>query len=159
MKVDCVLVYPKLDIFEAPPAWRSTRSIPIELNIGCPDWQHNTAMRHGFCELIFAGAGNHPGLWDGDPDHEFDAGDRGINNVHRQWAAARTRSASVGDLINIDPQGLNEWWVCDTCGWTLLTPDQAAQWLIYPRQYGCSSIELNKWMDTQLTHPGDAMTI
>lgn len=147
MKVNCVLVYPKLDNFEAPLAWRSTRSIPIELNIGCPDWETNTAMRHGFCELIFAGAGNHPGLWDGVEGHPFESGDRGIDNVHRQWALARTRSASVGDLVNIDPDGLNEWWVCDSVGWVLLTPEQAESWLEYPRQYGCCSFELSEWME------------
>ena len=143
MKVNCVLVYPAFQHC----AHCAEQHIPIRLNIGCPEWQTNTAMRHGFCELIFAGAGNHPGLWDGDPDHEFDAGDRGINNVHRQWAEARTRSASVGDLVNIDPAGLNEWWVCDVCGWTLLTTVQAKNWLEYPRQ-SCSSFELNKWLDS-----------
>ena len=113
-------------------------------------------MRKGFCDLLFAGCGNHPGLWDGDPDHEFDAGDQGINNVHRQWAvaprpiewaAARTRSMSVGDVVCVDPAGLCEFWLCDSFGWILLTTKQAESWLKFPRRYGCCSSELKEWMD------------
>ena len=66
MKVNCVLIYPPVYGIQSPV---SIRHIPIELNIGCHKWQTNTAMRHGFCELVFAGAGNHPGLYDGGPNY------------------------------------------------------------------------------------------
>ena len=127
------------------------RRYPVSLNIGCDTWQTNTAMRYGFCELLFAGCGNHPGLWDGDPNHEFDAGDKGINNVHRQWAEAKVRSMSVGDVVLIDWGGMNEYWVCDSCGWILLTPEQFESWRTFPRQYIGLSLDLNKWMETLTT--------
>jgi len=149
MKVKCFLTYPKVTR-HFPGLSDPQRCIPIELNIMCDAWKQNTAMRQGFCELIFAGAGNHPGLWDGYEGYPFDSGDAGINNVHRQWAAApQLRSMSVGDLINIDPPGLDEWWLCDSVGWILLTAEQAKSWLEYPRKYGCDSFELKEWMEKE----------
>jgi hypothetical protein len=147
MKVNFRLVYPSVSngIHSSPQ-----RTIEGHLNIGCGGtWKTNTAMRHGFCELIFAGAGNHPGNeQDQMNGFEFDSGDRGINNVHRQWARAKVRSMSVGDLINLDPDGMNEWWICNSIGFVLLTAEQTQAWLSYPRAYGCCSFELNKWMES-----------
>lgn len=143
MKVNCVLIYPPVDGIQSPV---SIRHIPIELNIGCHKWQTNTAMRHGFCELVFAGAGNHPGLYDGGPNYYgFDSGDAGINNVHGQWEVATARSMSVGDMLNIDPNGINEFWLCDSVGFVLLTEEQAWSWLNYPREFCCDSIALMNW--------------
>ncbi len=144
MKVDLSVTYPKVTRQWPDPSEAET-VFPIELNIGCPCWQENTAMRHGFCELLFAGCGNHPGLDDGIEGAPFDSGDRGINNVHRQWAPVKTRSMCIGDLINIDPNGLDEFWLCDSAGFVLLTQEQAVSWLDFPRQYGCQGFEVREW--------------
>lgn len=149
MQVQCYLIYPAVKR-ELPENSDIEKYIPIELNIGCDTWKTNTAMRKGFCELVFAGAGNHPGNEsDQMAGYEFDSGDKGINNVHRQWALARTRSMSVGDILKIDIGEQDEYWLCDSVGFVLLTPDQAGSWLNYPRKYGCCSFELNQWLKKQ----------
>jgi hypothetical protein len=155
MKVDYLIIYPAVS--RSFPS-QDQRNFSGELNVGCTSWQANTAMRHGMCELLFAGCGNHPGN-DLGPDFQFDSGDQGINNVHRQWETYKTRSMSIGDVICLDPNGLEEWWICDTCGFTLLTDEQVTSWLTFTRQYGCSFIELNDWLDTQTTKVGDEMTV
>lgn len=145
MKVQCVVILPGLDRADVPAQYRSQRNIPVELNVGCEYWQSEASFREGLCDLLFAGFGNHPGLWDGFEEHRFDSGDEGINNVHRQWELAKTRSMSVGDVVVIDPDGLNEHWICEGCGWNRLTPEQAKSWLDYPRQYGCCGFEISAW--------------
>jgi len=142
------LIYPAVSRVPASNSDKQ-RVIDGHLTIGCASWHSNTAMRKGFCDLIFAGAGNHPGLWDGDTEHEFDAGDKGINKVHQRWQESKVRSMSVGDMVNLDPAGLNEFWICDSVGWVLLTPEQATSWLEFPREYGCCGFELSQWMDKQ----------
>ena len=144
MKVKLFVHYPAVSR-QFPDPSEDEHLMPVELNIGCSTWQENTAMRHGFCNLVYDGFGNHPGLYDGMEGQPFDAGDQGINNVHRQWATYKTRSMSIGDIVNIDPNGLNEYWLCDSVGFTLLTEEQANSWLNYPRQYGCCSFELRQW--------------
>jgi hypothetical protein len=149
-KIQITVVYPKVDRNFPDPSAAEQR-FPIELNVGCDNWQNSAAIRNSFCELLFAGAGNAPSLYEAQsPFTPFDSGDSGINNVHRQWATQHTRSMSVGDLIVIDPNGLNEWWLCDVVGFTLLTAEQVKSWLDYPRKYGCCSFELKKWLDLQL---------
>lgn len=146
MKVELEVIYPAVNRTWPNPS-DTERRYPVVLNVGCSTWKTNTAMRHGFCELLFAGCGNDPGLCDGIEGQPFDAGDRGINNVHHHWIQANVRSMSVGDIVWI--KTLNEFWACDSCGWVLLTPEQTASWLQYPRQYGCSSLELSEWMETE----------
>jgi hypothetical protein len=142
------LIYPRVDRVPSVHSEKQ-RVIDGHLNIGCSSWKTNTAMRKGFCDLLFAGCGNHPGLWDGVEGHPFDSGDQGINNVHRQWAVARTRSMSVGDVVCIDPAGLCEFWLCDSVGWVLLNSEQVKSWLQFPRKYGCCSFELSQWLKKQ----------
>jgi len=152
MKVDFEVIYPGVKrSFPNPSAtWHLEKRFSVVLNIGCSGWKTNTAIRQGFCELLFNGFGNHPGLSDSvgyDPQGwqpPFDSGDPGINNVHSQWAPLKTRSMSVGDLVVI--KEINETWLCDNCGWVLLTPEQVKSWLEYPRQYGCCSFEVSDWM-------------
>jgi len=154
MKVELEVLYPAVNRAWPNPS-DAERRFSVVLDVGCSDWKTNTAMRHGFCELLFAGCGNHPGLNDmvhyesHDPNFRpaFMSGDKGIDNVHNQWAPVKTRSMSVGDVVLI--KELNEAWVCDNCGWVLLTPEQVQSWLNYPRQYGCSSFELSDWMKTE----------
>ena len=152
MKVHIDLIYPAVNRTQPHPSF-SEKRIPIVLNIGCNSWQENTAMRQGFCNTIFAGAGNHPGNDDGQFGAPFDAGDPGINNVHGQWVKYRTRSMSVGDVVCIDPDGAREFWICDSVGWDLLTEEQANSWLKFPRSYGCCSFEVNDWMTAELNRP------
>jgi hypothetical protein len=143
MKVDFEVIYPGVErSFPNPSALE--KRFPVVLNIGCSGWKTNTTIRQGFCELLFNGFGNHPGNFDGIPGQPFDSGDPGINNVHSQWAPLKTRSMSVGDLVVI--KEINETWLCDNCGWVLLTPEQVKSWLEYPRQYGCCSFEVSDWM-------------
>ena len=153
MKVQFDLIYPSVNR-QFPQPSDSEKHIPIVLNMGCELWKTNTAMRQGFCNLIFAGAGNHPGNdYDRQFGAEFDAGDPGINNVHRQWAkAGRMRSMSVGDIVRIDPDNFNEYWVCDSLGWTLLSETEATDWLNFPRNYGCCGFELTEWMENNSRH-------
>jgi hypothetical protein len=130
------LIYPRVD--RVPSAYsEKQRVIDGHLNIGCDSWKTNTAMRKGFCDTIFAGAGNHPHL-KSEGGQQFD-----------WWRTAKARSMSVGDVVNIDPAGLNEFWICESCGWILLTAEQATSWLEFPRKYGCDMFELREWFATQ----------
>ena len=143
MKVELEVLYPAVNRAWPNPS-DTERRFPVVLDVGCSTWKTNAAMRSGFCDLLFAGCGNHPGLYDNVPGIPFDSGDPGINKVHNQWAANQTRSMSVGDVVII--KELNEAWVCDFCGWVLLTPEQFESWLKYPRKYWCCSFELSEWM-------------
>lgn len=143
-KVQYTVVYPKVER-KFPDPSDPERQFSGEANIGCDTWKSSAAMRHGFCEMIFAGAGNHPGIHDGEIGMPFDSGDPGVNRVHGYWASARVRSMSIGDLINIDPKGLNEWWLCDSCGFVILSEDEVVSWLDFPREYGCCGFEVRKW--------------
>lgn len=143
MKVDYQIVYP------ASGAEFPSRPIPQKvmegyLVVGCSEWMTNETFRRGFCDLIFAGCGNHPG---NEPDQsfgaEYDSGDPGINRVHRQWEPYRTRSMSVGDLVRI--VAINEWWLCDVIGWVKLTKEQADSWRSFPRQFAFGGGELRHW--------------
>ena len=135
MKVNYVIVLPAVQR-QWPSPSDSERYIANHLNIGCNTWQTNTAMRKGFCERIFAGAGNHPGT-------------QAEGGTFDWWRGERARSMSVGDLIHLDPKGLNEWWVCDSIGFILMTESQALAWLAWPgRKYGCCSFELSEWLDS-----------
>ena len=145
MKVELEVVYPAVNRAWPNPSDPERRFLVV-LDVGNSTWKTSSARRHHFCSLLFAGCGNHPGLFDGiEPVQPFDSGDRVINNVHNQWATQRTRSMSVGDLVVI--KELNETWLCDNVGWVLLIPEQAESWLKHPRKYGCCSFELSEWME------------
>jgi len=144
-KVEYLVVYPRVDrpdnCYVDPE-----RTIRGNLNICCDSWKTNTAIRMGFCDLIYAGFGNHPGLHDGNPNMPFDSGDAGVNHAHDFWAKARIRSMSIGDLICIDPHGMSEWWLCDNVGFVILSDDEVTSWLNFPRKYGCDMFEVKQWM-------------
>jgi len=143
-KIQIEVVYPRVER-QFPNPSDDERQFFGEMTIGYETWKTSATIRKGFCEMIFAGCGNHPGLHDGQLDMAFDAGDPGVNSVHHQWKEARIRSMSVGDLIHLDPAGLNEWWMCDAFGFVVLTKEEVDSWLAYPRQYGCCSFEVRKW--------------
>lgn len=126
-KVEFAVVYPKVER-KSPNPSDQEQIFTNHLNIGCEGWKTSPAMRQGFCDRIFAGM------------------NAGSQSEFPWFLKTRVRSMSVGDLVNIDPDGLNEWWVCDSCGWAILTDEQVDSWLAYPRQYGCCSFELADWM-------------
>ena len=152
MKINYAVIYPNVKR-QAPNPSDDERMIVGAMEVGCETWKTSAGMRHAMCETLFAGFGNHPGnehdqmMMEG---IEWDSGDPGVNRAHSYWQGAHVRSMSVGDLINIDPAGLNEYWICCSCGFTLLFPEQADAWLNYPRHFGCCGFELNKWLETQL---------
>ncbi len=130
------LILPRVDRVPSVYAEKQ-RVIDGHLSVGCDTWKTNTAMRKAFCDTIFAGAGNHPYL-KSEGGQCFD-----------WWRTVKARSMSVGDVVNLDPAGLNEFWICDSVGWVLLTTEQAESWLNFPREYGCDMFELKKWLETQ----------
>lgn len=146
MKVELEVLYPAVNRPWPNPS-DTERRFPVVLDVGCSTWKTNTARRQGFCDFLFAGCGNDPGLFDGVVGQPFNAVDQRYVNIHKQWATQRTRSMSVGDVVII--KELNEAWVCDSCGWALLTPEQVESWLKYPRKYGCCFLELSDWMNQE----------
>lgn len=148
MKVETIVIY--------PPTFGAQYRIPacqfsVDLNIGCSTWQEEESygtdeIRKGFCDLLFAGCGNHPGDEAAEIEFgEFDSGDPGINRVHEQWAKQRIRSMSVGDVVVIDPHRNPSYFICDASGWLNVSSYQAISWLLYPRQYFGASHELREW--------------
>lgn len=147
MKIEITVVYPEVKR-QPPNPSEDEQHYSYDMNTGCKVWREQSDLRERLCDFLFAGCGKFPGLFDGLEGQPFDAGDPVIDEIHNQWAQFKTRSMSVGDLICIDPTGLNEWWMCANVGWSKLTGEQVRSWLDYPRQYGCCSFEINEWLKT-----------
>ena len=101
--------------------------------------------REEVCDILFAGFGNHPGNEQdlGFPGYQFTTGNETIDSAHRRWAIAKTRSMSVGDMVNFENSDV--YYICDSCGWLPVRKELADKWLAFPREYGCCSFELRKF--------------
>jgi len=119
--------YPKVDrTFPAPSD--DQKEFASFLTFAGKRVETTEADRQGFCDWIFAGMGNSP--------HTEDA---------FSWFR-NDRSMSVGDVVFL-PES-NEWFICDNCGWLVVTEREATLWLNHPRKYGCCMFELSEWKRT-----------
>ncbi len=131
------VTYPKVARASYPEPEREYRgSVPLS---------NDSVPREKVCDVLFAGFGNHPGNEQdlGFPGYVFTTGNGSIDFVHQRWVIARTRSMSVGDVVNFENSDI--YYICDSCGWFSVFKDQARRWLDFPRQYGCCSFELKQW--------------
>ncbi len=95
------------------------------------------------CDALFDGFGNHPGN-DGDV-YVFRSGNDNVDKAHARWEIAQTRSMSVGDVVTF-PSIPDTYFICDSIGWLTVNKTLADKWLAYPREYGCCSFELEKFL-------------